>query len=115
MTVAGQRWAESNADRILGADLTRNREERSAGSVDERRWRRERARVLTTAAWEQWSASKDPASLTGEATAELFRVDRYVVGRARELKVTRLREMFAADQDLAPFLDHAGARLLEEK
>lgn len=114
LTVAGQRWAERNVDRLREADLTRKRQERIAGSVDERRWQRERARVLTSDAWRQWSASGASCVVTREAAAELFRVDRYVVGRAREMKVNRLREMFAEDDELAPFLDHVGAVLLKE-
>lgn len=114
LTVAGQRWAEGNIERISGANLTRERQERTAGSIDERRWQRERLRVLTTDAWRQWSTSKEHSAITREAAANLFRVDRYVVGRAREMKVNRLREMFTADEELASFLDAAGAVLLEE-
>ena len=102
------------ADRIEGADLSRPRQDRTAGSVDERRWQRERLRVLTTQAWHQWNDSHNPAVITPEAAADLYRVDRYVLGRAREMKVNRLREMFADDSELTPFLDAAAIVLLSK-
>jgi hypothetical protein len=114
LTVAGQRWAEENRHRIEGANLTRRRQDRTAGSVDERRWQRERFRVLATDAWSQWIDRHDTAAITTEAAADLYRVDRYVLGRAREMKVTRLREMFADDAELAPFLDAAAQVLLSK-
>jgi hypothetical protein len=114
LTAAGQRWAEANAPRLLGRDLTKHRAERSAGSVDERRWQRERVRILTTDAWRQWSAGHDASDITREAAHDLFRIDRYVVGRARELKVNRLREMFGDDDNLAPFVEAAASIVLKE-
>lgn len=112
LTVAGRRWAEENLHRVEGADLSRRRQQRTAGSIDERRWQRERLRVLTTEAWRQWSEKPDRSSITAEAAADLYRVDRYVLGRAREMKVNRLREMFADDPELALFLDAAATVLL---
>jgi hypothetical protein len=112
LTVAGRSWAEENIQHVANADLSRERQQRSAGSIDERRWQRERLRVLTTEAWQQWSAGHDPGAITNEAAADLYRVDRYVLGRAREMKVNRLREMFSGDPELAPFLEHAATVLL---
>jgi hypothetical protein len=113
LTAVGQRWAEVNAPRLLGRDLTKPRAERSAGSIDERRWQRERTRMLTTEAWRQWS-QVGGAELTREAVLDLFRIDRYVVGRARELKVNRMREMFRDDAELAPFIEAAAGIVLKE-
>ncbi len=112
LTVVGQRWAEESIRSVQGADLRRPRQQRTAGSVDERRWQRERVRVLTTEAWRQWNESQDETDVAADAAADLYRVDRYVIGRARELKVNRLREMFAEDAEVAPFLDAAAAALL---
>lgn len=114
LTVAGRRWAEENLHRLEGADLRRQRQERTAGSIDERRWQRERVRVLTTDAWRQWNEAGDGAVITANAAADLYRVDRYVLGRAREMKVNRLRGMFADDTELAPFLDAAAMVLLSK-
>jgi hypothetical protein len=115
LTVAGQRWAEDSAPRLLGSDLTKERAERSAGSIDERHWQHERLRVLTTDAWHQWSAEHDATAMTQQAANALFRIDRYVVGRVRELKVNRLRQMFADDKDLASFVEAAASIALKEK
>lgn len=115
LTNAGQRWVEAHAPRVLGRDLTRPRAERSAGSIDERRWQRERVRILTTEAWRQWDVAHDMAGITREAAHDLFRIDRYAMGRARELKVNRVRAMFADDEDLAPFLEAAATVALTEE
>lgn len=115
LTVAGRHWVEENLDRVTGADLRSERKDRTAGSIDERRWHRERRRVRTTDAWKQWSESADPSAISRDAAADLFRVDRYVVGRAREMKVNRLREMFGDDEELAGLLDAAAAVLLKEE
>jgi hypothetical protein len=114
LSIAGRDWAERHAKRILGSDLSLDRQRRTAGSSDEQRWRRERSRILTTVAWRQWNASPNGSPVTPSAAAELFRVDRYVLGRARALKVNRLRDMFADDKDLAVFLAEAGAALMKE-
>lgn len=113
LTPAGQGWAEVNAGRLLRGDLGKERAERSAGSIDERRWQRERARMLTSDAWRQWSGP-DGSRMTREAAHDLFRIDRYAVGRARELKVNRLSEMFGADEELAPFIAAAAVVALKE-
>ena len=115
LTPQGQRWAEANAPRLLGRDLTKQRAERSAGSIDERRWQRERMRMLTTDAWRQWSEAHDASAIEQEAAHDLFRIDRYVVGRGRELKVNRMREMFSDDEELSPFVEAAASIVLERK
>lgn len=112
LTAAGQRWGEANAPHLLGQDLRKQRAERSAGSIDERRWQRERARMLTSAAWQQW---REATAIGREAAHELFRIDRYANGRARELKVNRMREMFAGDTELAPFVEAAASIALKEE
>jgi hypothetical protein len=109
LTPQGQRWAEANGPRLVGRDLTKRRAERSAGSIDERRWQRERMRMLTTDAWRQWSVAHDASAIEREAAHDLFRIDRYVVGRGRELKVNRLREMFSEDEELSPFIEAAAS------
>jgi hypothetical protein len=83
--------------------------------VDERRWQRERVRMLATEAWRQWDASRGGAGITRGAAHDLFRIDRYVTGRARELKVNRVRSMFADDEELAPFVEAAANVALTEE
>jgi hypothetical protein len=111
LTPAGRRWADGRAGDLLGRDLTKQRAERTAGSIDERRWQRERARLLTTEAWARWSESRDASAITEEDAADLFRIDRYVVGRARGLKINRLVNMFGEDADLLAFLETAASRI----
>lgn len=112
LTPAGQKWCDSQAPRVLAHDLSKSRAERTAGSIDERRWQRERARLVTSLAFGAWSADRD--AISREAAHDLFRIDRYVTGRAREIKVNRVREMFA-DDELRDFVEAAAAvALLEE-
>jgi len=115
LTDAGERCAETNAPRRVGRDLTKHRSERSAGSIDERRWQRERARLLSTDAWRQWSNGHDASAVSREAAQDLFRIDRYVVGRARQLKVNRLREMFRDDDELALLVEAAASIVLKQE
>jgi hypothetical protein len=113
LTAAGQKWAEARGSQLLGHDMTKSRTERSAGSIDERRWQRERARVLASEAWRLWNTDGSPISR--EAAHDLFRIDRYVTGRARELKVNRVRALFTDDDDLVPFVEAAATVALTEE
>ena len=115
LTTKGQQWAAENAPILLGQDLRKQRSQRSAGSIDERRWQRERARILTTEAWQLWSGTRSTGGISRKSADELFRIDRYVVGRGRELKVNRLREMFGEDEELAPFIEAAAVLVLREQ
>ncbi len=102
LTPKGLAWAKSNGQILLGQDTSRRREERKAGSIDEVRWRRERIRVLNTEAWKQWSTGhRDISERNAE---EVFRIDSYAVGRTRDMKVARLRDMFGDDSELGPFI-----------
>jgi hypothetical protein len=109
LTRSGQRWARQAASRLAGADLSRPRTDSRAGSIDETRWRRERSRILSTAAWAQWSqgVQKIPA----REIEEVFRIDAYAVGQLRQTKITRLIALFKNDDDMAPFLRHTAAVL----
>lgn len=102
LTRAGLEWAKANSERLAGADLTRTREERKGGSIDERRWQRERTRVMTTTAWARWDAGE--RDITPREAQEVFRIDSYALGRTRDLKMARLQEMFEADPELGPFI-----------
>lgn len=113
LTPGGRSWAESAAPQVLGQDMTRSREERQAGSIDETRWRRERARLMQTAAWPKW-ANGNRDAITPRDAAEVFRIDSYAIGRTYDLKVGRLQEMFHEDLELREFLS-AIAPLLERK
>lgn len=113
LTSHGLRWAEAVAPSLLDRDMTRRREERQAGSIDESRWRRERARVTRTPAWLKW-ANGSSRAITEREAAEVFRIDTYAVGRTRDLKVARLHEMFRQDPELGEFIA-AVAAIIERK
>jgi hypothetical protein len=113
LTPTGHAWARKAWKQLAGKDLARAREDAGGGSVDERRWRRERARVQATAAWRAWAAG-DRAPAARRDAAEVFRIDSYAEGRLRAMKITRLRSLFADDAELLPFVD-AMAQALESE
>jgi hypothetical protein len=104
LTQKGLKWAEQTARKIGQVDTARSRAALRSGSVDEQRWRRERLRLVSTAAWASWQ-SGNPDISAAEAK-EMFRIDSYARGDLREAKITRLRSLFAEDEEVGPFLDH---------
>jgi hypothetical protein len=113
LTPAGLAWARTAAPKLLGKDFERSRKELLAGSIDEVRWRRERARVTSTTAWASWKTNPTVPVPMREA-AEVFRIDAYAVGRTRALKVARLRQLFDDDPEIGPFIQ-ATAEVVERK
>lgn len=111
LTPEGLKWARDASTKLLKQDLSRTRDESAGGSVDERRWRRERARLMGTPAWQRWTAGRREG-VDGRQAAEVFRIDSYAEGRMRTMKITRLRSLFSDDSELLPFLD-AMAQILE--
>lgn len=111
LTPKGLEWARSVEPRIAGLQLERRRSESRSGSIDENRWRRERSRLLRTAAWAHWL--EGDRALSAAAASEVFRLDSYAVGRLRATKVTRLLSMFQDDQELLPFLQQAARHTAE--
>jgi hypothetical protein len=85
-------------------DTSRSRAELRSGSVDEQRWRRERSRLIATAAWKMWKEGN--REIPFAEAKEIFRIDSYAKGDLREAKITRLQSLFTQDGELAPFLDH---------
>lgn len=104
LTERGLEWAKRIAPTIGDLDLDRTRGEMRGGSIDENRWRRERARIQGTAAWDRWRAGE--RSLGKREASEVFRVDGYSVGRILEIKITRLRDLFGDDPEVGPFVAH---------
>lgn len=111
LTTHGVSWAAAQGNLEAGA-AARTRAERRSGSVDEVRWRRERERVLISAAWGQWHA--DPAGVTARQADDVFRIDTYAVGRIRDLKVNRLLDLFRDDAEVKPFLEEMAAIVVAE-
>lgn len=112
LTPNGQRWARQAAPRFASTDLGRPRADSRAGSIDETRWRRERARVLSTAAWARWAAGVRQIPI--RELEEVFRIDAYAVGQLRQNKITRIIALFREDESLEPFLQHSAAVLEAE-
>ena len=104
LTQKGLKWAEGMAREIGQVDTSRSRAKLRSGSVDEQRWRRERSRLVSTAAWTNWSGGNRDISAT--QAKEVFRIDSYAREVMRVAKITRLQSLFAADDEVTPFLDH---------
>jgi hypothetical protein len=93
-----------------GADLVERLEQVGAASAAarpsldarERTWRaRERGRLLAETAYQKWAES-GAAGVTSREAERFFRLDDYVVGRAREERVQRLLSFFGSDPELGP-------------
>ena len=113
LTQAGLKWAKTAEAQLGQATLGRGRERSRAGSVDENRWRRERARILSTAAWKRWSRSETELAVAD--IRQVFRIDSYAVGELRETKIARLRALFEDDDEIRPFLVSAAGVLNDQE
>ena len=109
LTTSGLSWATNTASLPTHLSEHKARHKRFSGSIDEHRWRRERARVTTTTAWRKW-LSKD--QINRSDANEVFRIDAYSTGRAWHLKINRLKVLFAEDSEIGPFI-HAVSRIVE--
>ena len=102
LTPKGLSWAKRNSKRLLGKDLRRQRSQSKSGSLDENRWRRERARLLSTAGWKRWSSGD--SAVTPREASEVFRIDSYAMGTMLAAKITRMKALFDDDPAIGPFL-----------
>jgi hypothetical protein len=109
LTQIGLNWAETESPKFSSASTLRSREQSRVQSVDEAHWRRERARIQGTPAWQQWTSGE--RAITPHEAKKVFRIDSYATGTMRETKVTRLRALFADDAELKPFLDQMASRV----
>ncbi len=108
LTPKGARWATENAHLLTDETFARPRESGLGGSIDERRWRSERQRILRSNAWTSWSGGRD---IDPKDALALFRIDIYAVGGLRATKVARLVSQFAEDPEVSEFL-HAAEQAL---
>lgn len=113
LTVEGLAWVKTTGLTLLNEDQSRSRAERKGGSSDEAKWKRERARVTDTEAWKRWILGEQ--SIPVREAEAVFRIDDYAVGRTRDLKIARVREMFDDDPDIAPFIEAVTAILMQQK
>jgi hypothetical protein len=109
LTPQGRRFAERNMKHLEGQPVERGR------GRDERQHERERVRLLSSDAFEQFQKSGDPAAVTDEAANAFFRIDVYVKGQARERKVTRVVNYFNEDPELGELVHGLADRVLDGK
>jgi len=114
LTRKGLAWIRSARSRLqsLGTSEPQRRASR-AGSIDSSRRDRERKRILTLPAWARWLEG-DKSVVFAEAR-EVFRLDSYSTASVREAKLTRLRAMFADDEELSSFLTHLSDEIDKEE
>ena len=92
LTEAGLDFCRINVDRLESENLQRTRQ-----SQREQTWTtRERARMVHEAAFEKWSSGQSD-QITPVEAERLFRIDDYVIGKARELRLKRALDTFAND------------------
>jgi hypothetical protein len=97
LTENGLKFATQHIKALKGIDLSRERLRK-----EDRRWRRrEKTRMLGTIAFEKLHSEGADAITVQEAEA-FFRVDDYVVGKARERKLLRILNTFSDDPELGP-------------
>lgn len=84
-----------------------------AGSVDSSRRDRERKRILSLSAWKRWLGGERSVILS--EAREVFRLDSYATASVRESKLTRLKAMFADDEELSQFLSQLSDEIDEEE
>jgi hypothetical protein len=95
LTENGLKFARKRIRDLKGADLSRE-----PLKPKERQWlRTERARMLASEAFSKFQAGGVNA-VTHQEAETFFRVDDYVVGKAREHKIVRTLNMFGDDPDL---------------
>jgi hypothetical protein len=102
LTPRGLDWVRKEQHRLLGDKLARARKDIRSGSVEEQRWRRERARIESTPAWGRWTGGERDVPV--REAAEVFRIDSYAVGRMRGMKITRFLSLLGDDAEVGPFL-----------
>jgi len=109
LTSKGLRFSEKNAGLIKGKGPERSRG-RSEQQVE-----RERARLLSSDAYQQFREMGDPAALSQGAVNAFFRIDVYVKGPARQRKVTRIVNNFGDDPQLGELVNALSQRVLKEE
>ena len=92
LTEAGLEFSKANAERAGSEDLQRTRQ-----SQREQTWTtRERARMVSEQAFEKWNRGQLD-QITSVEAERLFRIDDYVIGKARAARLKRALDAFAND------------------
>ena len=92
LTEAGLQFCKANVERANSKDLERRRL-----SQTEQTWAtRERARIMHEMAFQKWSSGRLD-DITNVEAERLFRIDDYVIGKARALRMKRALDTFMGD------------------
>jgi hypothetical protein len=108
LSAQGLQWVRDNHEafeRAFESKLLSARPQRS-GSVTNTRTQRERERLCATQAWKKW-ASDARSEVTLQEASEVFRIDSYASENLVDIKIGRLQQMFADDEQLAQFINFA--------
>ena len=108
LTAAGQEYARANSDRLAGAPVERRR------GKDDQQHKRERARMLTSRAYERF-VDGGLDGVTADDADAFFRLNVYVRGQARERKIARIENQFADDPELGELVTVLAARARERE
>ena len=106
LTPAGQKFATKHLE---STQLWGKKRQRL--SVDEKRWvTRERSRLLQSSAYQKF-IDESSADITRREAEQLFRLDDYVTGEARQRKIDRLVNLLGDDESLGAFIKELSKRL----
>jgi hypothetical protein len=108
LTAAGQEFARRNEDGVAQQRVEHRR------GKDNQQLRRERARLLTSAAYSRYLDGGIDDVTDDEADA-FFRLNVYVRGQARGRKIARIENQFAEDPELGGLVKLLAARARERE
>jgi hypothetical protein len=99
LTDAGLAFSRARIGNLPGLKLSR----KAISPKERHRMRRERERMLASAAYQKFSVGEGEKITAHEAQA-FFRVDAYVTGTARSEKLLRASNVFGEDTELGPLI-----------
>jgi hypothetical protein len=109
LTLAGTAFAEAEIKKLHGVSLAGVR----TTEADKKRVRLDRARMMSEAAYKKFASGLADQVTVVEAE-RFFRLDDYVIGKARERKITQAENAFHDDPKLGPAVANA-AQLVRSK
>jgi hypothetical protein len=113
LSPSGIDWVASKGSALVAdGPVQIDRDRLSAGSVDAVRKKREKTRILSSAAWNSWTEQK---TISLRDARNLFRIDEYATSKMLDNKIVRLRSQFEDDELIGPFIRRAVELILETK
>lgn len=112
LSTSGLAWVRENAaqfETAFSAKLLSTKPKKSR-SLTNTRIERERERICATPAWKRWTNDR-ATELTQREVSEVFRIDSYASDNLIDIQIGRLQQMFAEDDDLSFFINHAHTAL----